>query len=48
MNNSQMYELDHAGGVPYPETNKYHYNKWFTTSGLTDGNEYKTIRFNIR
>ena len=43
-----MYELDHAGGVPYPETNKYHYNKWFTTSGLTDGNEYKTIRFNIR
>ena len=48
MNNSQMYDLDHAGGVAYPETNKYHYNKWFTTTGLTDGNEYKTIRFNIR
>ena len=43
-----MYDLDHAGGVPYPETNKYHYDKWFTTTGLTDGNEYKTIRFNIR
>ena len=48
MNNSQMYDLDHAGGVPYPETNKYHYDKWFTTTGLTDGSEYKTIRFNIR
>ena len=43
-----MYDLAHAGGVPYPETNKYHYDKWFTTTGLTDGKEYKTIRFNIR
>ena len=48
MNNSTMYDLGHAGGVPYPETNKYHYDKWYTTTGLTDGDEYKTIRFNIR
>ena len=43
-----MYELSHAGGIPYPETDKYHYDRWYTTTGLTDGNEYKTIRFNIR
>ncbi len=48
MNNSQMYELQHAGGIPYPETDKYHYDRWYTTTGLTDGSEYKTIRFNIR
>ena len=48
MNNSQMYELHHAGGIPYPETDKYHYDRWYTTTGLTDGSEYKTIRFNIR
>ena len=43
-----MYELEEAGGVPYPETDKYHYNKWYTTTGLTDGSAYKTIRFNVR
>ena len=43
-----MYDLSHAGGVPYPETDKYHYDRWYTTTGLTDGSEYKTIRFNIR
>ena len=43
-----MYDVGQAGGVPYPHTNKYHYDKWYTTSGLTDGTEYKTIRFNIR
>ena len=48
MNNSQMYDLKSAGGVPYPETDKYHYDRWYTTAGLTDGAEYKTIRFNIR
>ena len=48
MNNPQMYELDRAGGVEYPETDKYHYSTWYPTTGLTDGNEYKTIRFNIR
>ena len=48
MNNSAMYDLGHAGGVPYPETDKYHYDRWYTTTGLTDGSEYKTIRFNIR
>ena len=26
----------------------YNYDQWFTTSGLTDGAQYKTIRFNIR
>ena len=48
MNNPSMYELENAGGIPYPETNKYHYNKWYTTTGLTDGSAYKTIRFNVR
>jgi len=43
-----MYDLIHAGGVEYPETDKYHYNTWYPTNGLTDGNEYKAIRFNIR
>ena len=43
-----MYEISHAGGIPYPETDKYYYEKWFPTSGLTDASEYKTIRFNIR
>ena len=43
-----MYDVGQAGGVPYPETNKYHYDRWFTTTGLTDGSEYKTVRFNIR
>lgn len=43
-----MYELQHAGGLPYPETDKYYFDKWYTTTGLTDGSEYKTVRFNIR
>ena len=42
MNNSQMYELPHVGGIPYPETDRcYYYDKWYTTTGLTDGGEYK-------
>ena len=48
MNNSQMYEYAHAGGVPYPETDKYYYEKWYPTSGLTDGSEYKNVRFNVK
>ena len=48
MNNSQMYDVSNAGGVPYPETDKYHFSQWYTTQGLTDGSEYKTIRFNVR
>ena len=48
MNNSSMYDRDLAGGVPYPSTERYNYDSWFTTTGLTDGSEYKTIRFNIR
>ena len=43
-----MYDLEDAGGVPYPETDKYRYNKWYTTTGLTDGSAYRTIRFNVR
>ena len=43
-----MYKLSDAGGIPYPETAKYRYDKWYTTAGLTDGNAYKTVRFNIR
>ena len=37
-----MYALEEAGGVPYPETDKYHY------SGLTDGSAYKSVHFNVR
>ena len=48
MNNPAMYEMEEAGGIPYPETDKYHYNKWYTTTGLTDGSADKTIRFNVR
>ena len=49
MNNSQMYELPHAGGIPYPETDRcYHYDRQYTTTGLTDGGEYKALRFNVR
>ena len=42
MNNSAMYELANAGGIPYSETEKYQYDIWFTTTGLT------TIWFNIQ
>ena len=48
MNNSQMYDVAGAGGLPYPETDKYYYEKWYPTSGLTDGSEYKTLRFNVK
>ena len=43
-----MYELGRAGGVAYPETEKYDYNKWYTTMGMTDGGAYKAVRFNVR
>ena len=43
-----MYDLERAGGVAYPETEKYDYNKWFTTMGMTDGAAYKAIRFDVR
>ena len=43
-----MYALDRAGGIPYPDTEKYNYVTWYTTTGLTDGSAYKTIRFNIQ
>ena len=48
MNNAAMYNFGIAGGIPYPETEKYSYDRWYTTTGLTDGSAYKTIRFNIR
>ena len=43
-----MYDLERAGGVAYPETEKYDYNKWYTTMGMTDGSAYKAIRFDVR
>ena len=43
-----MYDLESAGGVAYPETEKYDYNKWYTTMGMTDGGAYKAIRFDVR
>ena len=48
MNNFQMYELAHPGGTPYPETDRYYHDRWYTTTGLKDGGEYKNLRFNIR
>ena len=48
MNNVSMYDLGAAGGVVYPETDRYRYSKWYTTTGMTDGAAYKTIRFDIR
>ena len=48
MNNPAIYAIDDAGGIPYPETEKYQFEQWYTTVGLTDGTAYKTIRFNIR
>lgn len=48
MNNTLMYDLGSAGGVVYPETDKYKYSKWYTTTGMTDGAAYKTIRFDVR
>ena len=48
MNNPAMYELEEAGGIAYPETDKYDYKKWYPTTGLTDANAYKSIRFNVR
>ena len=48
MNNTGMYDLERAGGVAYPETEKYDYNKWYTTMGMTDGGAYKAVRFDVR
>ena len=44
MNNPSMYSLEDDGGTPYPETEKYSYDRWYMTTGLTDGSAYKTIR----
>ena len=48
MNSPAMYELEEAGGIAYPETDRYDYKKWYPTTGLTDASAYKSIRFNIR
>ena len=48
MNNPGIYSLVDAGGVPYPDTESYQYEKWFTAVGLTDTSAFKTIRFSIR
>ena len=40
--------MEEAGGIAYPETDKYDYKKWYPTTGLTDLSAYKSIRFNVR
>ena len=48
MNNPAIYSLRDAGGIPYPETESYQYERWYTTVGLTDASAFKTIRFSMR
>ena len=48
MNNIQMYNMSAAGGVDYPETEKYDFIPWYPTTGMTDGGAYKNLRFNVR
>ena len=48
MNNPAMYKMEEASGVLCPETDQYHYNKWYTTTGLIDVSAYKMIRCNVR
>ena len=47
MNNFLMYDIKDAGGIPYNETERYEYCRYYTTDGLTDTSEYKTIRFTV-
>ena len=47
MNNFLMFDIKEAGGVPYNETERYEYCRYYTTDGLTDTSEYKTIRFSV-
>ena len=47
MNNFLMFDLKEAGGIPYNETERYEYCRYYTTDGLTDTSEYKTIRFTV-
>ena len=47
MNNPLMYDRQSAGGIAYPQTERYRYDSYFTTSGLTDGSQYQTVRFNV-
>lgn len=42
-----MYDIRDAGGVPYSETERYEYTRYYTTDGLTDHSEYKSIRFSV-
>ena len=48
MNNFLLYDTSEAGGIPYSQTERYEFQRWFTTDGLTDTSEYKTIRFSMR
>ena len=48
MNNPAIYSIEDAGGIPYPETESYQFDRWFTTVGLTDASEFKSIRFSMR
>ena len=48
MNNPAIYSLEDAGGISYPETESYQFERYYTTVGLTDASAFKTIRFNMR
>ena len=48
MNNPAIYSLEDASGIPYPQTESYQFDRWYTTVGLTDASAYKTIRFSMR
>lgn len=47
MNNMLMYDQAQAGGIVYDQTESYEYQRYYTTDGLTDTSEYKTIRFSV-
>ena len=47
MNNNHLYDLNAAGGIDYPETERYQYDIWHTTPGLTDAAEFKSVRFQM-
>ena len=48
MNNPLLFDTAAAGLHEYTETEKYEYDDVFTTVGLTDASQYKTVRFILR
>ena len=42
-----MFDKAQAGGITYDQTESYEYQRYFTTDGLTDTSEYKSIRFSV-